>query len=153
MVEYAMAATLFFFLIFAVLDYGWLMFAQLNVQQAVDDAGRYASTGQEMSGTGSRISSIITTLQNEVSVPGVDTSNVQICSVPAGGTIASCYSSTNPSGTASAAGGPGDTVTITLTSSLPVWTPLLSWLFPGGAYTFTASSTFKNEPFNPSNTS
>ena len=40
MVEFAMVASLFFLLLFAVMDYGWLMFAQLNVQQAVDEIGR-----------------------------------------------------------------------------------------------------------------
>ena len=49
-------------MLFAIVDYGWIMFAQMNVQQAVDDAGRYASTGQESS-AGSRISSIINVIQ------------------------------------------------------------------------------------------
>ncbi len=47
---------------------------------------------------------------------------------------------------------PGDTVTLSLTSSLPIWTPWLAKLFTGGDFTFTASTTFKNEPFNPSET-
>ena len=150
-VEFAMVSLLFFFLLFAIMDYGWLMFSQMNVQQAVDDGGRYASTGQESGGSGTRISSIIAAIQNEVSVPGVNASNLSICSVPPGGTTASCYDSTNPSGTAGAAGGPGFTVTIKLVSTLPVMTPLLSSFFPGG-YTFTSSSTFQNEPFDPSQT-
>jgi Flp pilus assembly protein TadG len=150
-VEFAMVSLLFFFLLFAIMDYGWLMFSQMNVQQAVDDGGRYASTGQESGGSGTRITSIISAIQNEISVPSVNASNLSICSVPPGGTTASCYDSTNPSGTAGAAGGPGFTVTIKLVSTLPVMTPLLSYFFPGG-YTFTSSSTFQNEPFDPSQT-
>jgi Flp pilus assembly protein TadG len=151
LVEFAMVSLLFFFLLFAIMDYGWLMFSQMNVQQAVDDGGRYASTGQASGGSGTRIASIISAIQNEISVPGVNASNLSICSVPPGGTTASCYDSTNPSGTAGAAGGPGFTVTIKLVSTLPVMTPMFSYFFPGG-YTFTSSSTFQNEPFDPSQT-
>ena len=55
-------------MLFAIIDYGWIMFAQMNVQQAVDDAGRYASTGQESS-AGNRIQSIINVIQTEMKVP------------------------------------------------------------------------------------
>jgi Flp pilus assembly protein TadG len=150
-VEFAMVSLLFFLMIFAVVDYGWLMFAQMNVQQAIDDGGRYASTGQESGGSGTRISSIISAIQNEVSVPGVDATKLSICSVPPGATTASCYNSANPSGTAGAAGGPEFTVTIKLVTTLPLLTPLVGQFFPAG-YTFTSSSTFQNEPFDPSQT-
>ncbi len=151
MVEYAMVLGLFLFLLFAVMDFGWLMFAQLNVQQAVDDGGRYASTGQE-TGSGNRILSIIQQIQNEIAIPGVNASNVSICSTPPASVTASCYNPANPSGTIGAAGGPGYTVTISLTSTLPLMTPGLSKLFTGGVFTFTSSTTFVNEPFNPSQT-
>ena len=150
-VEFAMVSLLFFFMLFAVIDYGWLMFAQMNVQQAIDDGGRYASTGQESGGSGTRISSIISNIQSEVSVPGVDVSKLSICSVPPGGTTAACYDSTNPSGTAGAAGGPQFTVTLKLVTTLPLLTPLVGRFFPAG-YTFTSSTTFQNEPFDPSQT-
>jgi Flp pilus assembly protein TadG len=146
-----MVSLLFFLLLFAIMDYGWLMFSQMNVQQAIDDGGRYASTGQASGGSGTRISSIISAIQNEVSVPGVDTSKLSICSVPPGGTTAACYDSANPGGTAGAAGGPGFTVTLKLVTTLPLLTPLLGRFFPGG-YTFTSSTTFQNEPFDPSQT-
>jgi Flp pilus assembly protein TadG len=145
MVDFAMVAPLFLFLLFAVMDYGWLMFAQMNVQQAVQDGGRFASTGNhstDSSGdTLTRIQSIINTIQNEISVPGVNVQqNLQICSLSGGCTGAG------------AAGGPGDTVTLKLTTSLPLMTPVISRLFSGGVYTFTSSTSFKNEPFNPANT-
>jgi Flp pilus assembly protein TadG len=150
-VEFGMVAVLFFLLMFAVMDYGWIMFAQINVQQAVDDGGRFASTGNHstvVSGgkptTLSRLQSIITFIQNQISVPGVDVqSNLVACSTNGG-----C---SNKGGSAPA-GGPEDTVTLTLTTSLPLFTPALKALFSGGAYTFTASTSFKNEPFSPSQT-
>jgi Flp pilus assembly protein TadG len=150
-VEFAIVAPLFFLLLLAVLDYGWLFFAQMNVQQAIDDGGRFASTGNHTTVTTggvqttlSRLQSIINTIQNEISIPGVNVQqNLVVCSTNGG-----C---SNGGGSAPA-GGPEDTVTLTLTTSLPLFTPALASLFSGGAYTFTASTTFKNEPFNPSQT-
>lgn len=157
MVEFSMVVIFFLFLCCAVMEYGWLMFAQMNVQQAVADGGRYASTGQESS-PGSRLSNIISVIQNEISVPNVNVAqNIIVCSLANGapaGTKPTCYNgspSSNPSGS-DAAGSPSATVTITLTTKLPLMTPLIAKYFTGGAYTFTSSSTFKNESFSPSNT-
>jgi Flp pilus assembly protein TadG len=150
-VEFAIVAPLFFLLLFAVLDYGYMFFAQMNVQQAIDDGGRYASTGNHLTvvtggvpTTLSRLQSIINTIQSDISVPGINVqSNLVVCSATGG-----C---SNTGGSAPA-GGPEDTVTLTLTTSLPLFTPALAALFSGGVYTFTASTSFKNEPFNPSQT-
>jgi Flp pilus assembly protein TadG len=149
--EFAMVASLFFLLLFGIMDYGWLMFAQMNIQQAVDDGGRYASTGQETS-SGNRIASIQSVVQSEIVVPGVDATTLQICSVPPGSTTSSCYDPKNASGTAGAAGGPEYTVTVKLVTTLPLMTPLIGQFFPSAGYTFTASATFLNEPFDPSTT-
>jgi Flp pilus assembly protein TadG len=152
MVEFAMVVVFFLLLCYAVMQYGWLMFAQMNVQQAVDDGGRYASTGQEAS-SGNRITGIVSAIQKEISVPGVNVAqDISICSTPSGGTPQPCYNSGAGTGNIGAAGAPGATVTITLTTPLQLFTPLLSKFFSGGAYTFTASSTFRNEPFSPSST-
>jgi len=164
MVEFAMVSALFFFVLLAVIDYGWLMFAQMNIQQAVDDGGRYASTGQE-GATGQRITGIINTIQNEISVPNVNVaSSISICSSPPGtqATACSCtnsadlcYNSTTDSGNIGAAGGPLSVVTITVTTPLTLLAPLgfFGQFFPSGGYNFTSSATFTNEPFSPSTTS
>src|SRR5271155_1164122 len=146
--EFAAVGLLFFALVVAVMNYSWIFFAKMNVQQAMDDGGRFASTGNHLTTTGgtteSRTQSIINTIQNEISVPNINVaSNLSICSVDGG-----C----SGNGGSAPAGGPGDTVTLSLTSSLPIWTPWLAKLFTGGDFTFTASTTFKNEPFNPSET-
>lgn len=156
MVEFAMVIAIFLLLVFAVIDYGWIYFAQLNIQQAVDDGGRFASTGNHTTVTSggkpttlSRIASIEAYIQNEISIPNVTVAgNLNVCDV-----------TTNTCGTDGVAGNPEDTVTITLTANVPVTSmtilyPLLHpfTLFPGGAYTITSSTTFKNEPFNPSQT-
>jgi Flp pilus assembly protein TadG len=141
MAEFAMVAPIFFLLLFAVMDYGRVFFVQMNLQQAVQDAARFASTGNHLPDPKnptqnlSRIQSIIATVQDEaVGVPGVDPQKLQVSSVLGG--------SNN-------AGGPGDTVTISLTTDLPLMTPMIGLLFPNGTYTFISSATFKNEPFDP----
>src|ERR1700674_2134342 len=83
MVEFAIVVPLFFFLILAVLDFGRMFFLQMNVQQAVDEAGRFASTGNhlpDLKNPGqnlSRVNSIIAEAQRTALVP---ISSVQISS-------------------------------------------------------------------------
>lgn len=156
-VEFGMIVIFFLLLCFAVMEFGWLMFAQMNVQQAVDDGGRYASTGQEGS-SGQRVANIVSFIQNEISVPNVNVAqSIIICSLANGapaGTAPTCYNgspSSSPTGSG-AAGGPSATVTISLVTPLTLMTPLLSKFFSGGNYTFTSSTTFKNESFSPSTT-
>ena len=144
MAEFAVVAPIFLLLVFGIMDYGRIFFVQINVQQAVQDAGRFASTGNHLPDPKnpgqnlSRTQSIIASIQNEVvGVPGVNPSDLKISSVNGG---------------SGSAGGPSDTVTVSLTTNLPLMTPLIGRLFTNGAYTFVASATFKNEPFDPSNT-
>jgi Flp pilus assembly protein TadG len=131
----------FFLLAFAIIDFSWLMFSQMNIQDAVREAGRYASTGNHIpnpaGGTYSRIQSI-TQILDATAIQG----NVNNCAVAISSAV----------GGVGSAGGPGDTVTITATCSIPLLTPGLNW-FPGNhKFNFTASATFVNEPFPPSET-
>ncbi|HVN30171.1 MAG TPA: TadE family protein, partial [Candidatus Binataceae bacterium] len=48
MMEFIMVAPLYFLLIFGVIDFARMFFVQINVQQAVQEAARYASTGNHM---------------------------------------------------------------------------------------------------------
>jgi hypothetical protein len=43
-------------------------------------------------------------------------------------------------------------VTVSLTTNLPLMTPLISAFFSNGVYTFTSSATVENEPFPASET-
>lgn len=133
--EFAIVAPIFLFLLFAIVDFGRMFFLQMDMQNALDEAGRFASTGNVLPGasganlTAQRISSILEVAQQ--AAVGANITSIQISSVGGG--------SGNP-------GGPGDTVTLSLTTSLQL-TPIVGKFFPNGAYTFTASTTFKNEPF------
>ena len=143
-VEFALVIPLFLYLLCGVMDFGRAFFIQMNLQQAVQDGGRFASTGNHLPDPAnpgqnlSRIQSIIATVENEaLVVSGVNPANLQISSL-LGGT--------------GSAGGPGDTVTVSLVTNLQLMTPMIGAFFPNGTYTFTSSATFKNEHFNPSNT-
>lgn len=140
--EFALVAPMFFLLFFAVFDFARMFYVQMTLQNAVRQAGRYAITGnhvpdpQNHGQNLSRVNSIISVAQQAAG--GLSVSGIQISST---------------SGGSSSAGGPGDIVTISLTSQLQLMTPIVSTFFPNGAYTFTVSVSFKNEPFPPSNTS
>jgi hypothetical protein len=146
-VEFALSLPLFFLLICGVMDFGRMFFVQENVQQAVESAARYASTGIHQSGTNSvtgqpytRIQSIDDYITAQAAVPirmGASLSSISISSVQGG---------------AGSAGGPQDIETISITTTVPLMTPFISKFFPNGQYTFTASASIKNEPFSPTQT-
>ena len=140
-IELAFAAPLFFLLLFAVADFSRLFFAQMIIQEALRDAGRYATTGSHMPDPQNpgqnltRVNSIIQVAEGDAG--GFDVSGVQISSALGG---------------SGSAGGPGDTVTLTLNKSLPLMTPFIGQFFPNQTYTFEVSVSFKNEAFPPSDT-
>ena len=141
MTEFLLVAPLFFFLIFAVADFGRLFLVQMEVENAVQEAARFASTGNHLPDPKnpgqslSRVNSIIATLQQAAF--GQQVTNIQISSLLGGN---------------GSAGGPGDTVTVSVTSNLKLMTPMVARGFPNGTYTFTSSVSFKNEPFPASET-
>ena len=141
LVEFALTFTIFIFLVFAVFDFGHLFFVEMDVQNAIQEAARYGSTGNHLpdpknpGNSLSRVTSIIDTLQN--SAMGVQFSSIQVSSLNGG---------------SGSAGGPGDLLTVLATVKMPLITPLVAPLFPNGQYTFNASITVKNEPFPPGQT-
>ncbi len=143
LVEFALAFLVFMFLVFAIFDFGHLFFVEMDVQNAIQEAARYGSTGNHLpdpknpGNTLSRVTSIIDTLENDAI--GVQFSNIQV-------------SSSNGASTSTNGGGPGDMLTVSATVNMPLMTPMIAQMFPNGQYTFTASITIMNEPFLPSQT-
>jgi len=141
MAEFALVLPIFLLLVFAVTDFARLFYIEMTLQNAVREAGRYAITGNHQpdpshpNQTLSRVQSINQVAQQ--AAMGLDVSNLQIVSV---------------SGGSGKAGGPGDTVTISLTTKMQILTPIVAQFFKNGSYTFTVSVSFKNEPFPPGNT-
>ena len=82
MVEFILVAPLYFLLTFAVIDFGRMFFVQMTVQQAVQEAARYASTGQHLPNPNvpgqnlSRVASITAQVQRDA--VGATITNVQI---------------------------------------------------------------------------
>jgi len=149
LVEFALTASIFLFLILSIMDFGILFSTKLTLQNAVRQAGRYAITGQCITGsngncTSTRLDSIVQTLQT-ASLGILNSSNCTGNNV-----ICTLTCTNNGGGCPNQAGGPGDIVTITVTYPYPLITAPVSRFFPGGAYAITVSSAFTNEPFPPS---
>jgi len=138
--EFAISATLLVTIMFGCFEFACLMYSQMTLQNAVREAGRYAMTGNHLPDANnpgydlSRTASITQVAQT--AAMGLDVSNIQISSLNGG---------------ANNAGGPGDTVTISLTANLPLMTALIGQYFNHGTYTTTVSASFRNEPFPPGN--
>jgi Flp pilus assembly protein TadG len=142
LVEFAFAFMMFVSLTFSVFDFGRLFFEEMDVQNAIQEAARYGSTGNHIvvknpngtTTTLARVTSIVDTL--EADAMGVQFSNITVLqsSVPGGPTSAG-------------AGSPGGYLTVTATVSLPVMTPVLAQMYPNGQFTFTTTVTVMNEPF------
>lgn len=141
LVEFTLVAMFFFLLAFATIDFSWPLFNQMDMQDAVREAARVASTGYHMPNSNpdlpplGRIATVNQILNQ--SPMASDMQTVTISSV--GGGVGS-------------AGGPGDTVTVTVNCSVPLLTYALQNLFTGSAFKFTVSATFKNERFPAADT-
>lgn len=137
LVEFGLVVLMFMTLIFGVVDFARLFYAQSTLENAVRQAGRYAVTGQHQTDphNGSQMSRVasITQIAQQAAI-GLDVSSIQVSSVEDG---------------AGSAGGPQHTCIITLTSSVKLLTPVIGHFFTNGKYQFTVSVRFKNEPFPP----
>jgi Flp pilus assembly protein TadG len=142
-VEFAMVAPLYFLLVFGIIEFGRIFYVELTLQNAVRQAGRFAVTGDKtVSGvTTDRVDAIIMVAQQAAvglaNAPG----DVQVSAINSSGTL-----------TQDTAGGPGDTVMISITANMGIITHLISRYFPSGTNTFTVSTTFRNEEFPASQT-
>ena len=139
-VEFALVAMLLFLLMFVIIDFGRVFYVKTTLESAMREAGRFAVTGRHLPNpnnpgqTLSRVDSIINIAKKFAL--GINISNIKISS-PQGGP-------TRP------AGGPRETVIIKLDTSLLLITPFAAKYFGPNGYTFSVSTTFLNEPFNPS---
>ncbi len=142
LLEMALVLPMFLMLVCAVVDFSHVFYVEMTLQNALREAGRFASTGNHLADPNnagqnlSRVNSIIATAQQ--AAPGFTFNSINVSSVAGG---------------AGSAGGPGDIVTISMSSSVPMLTPIIAPFFkPNGAYNFTVSVSFKNEPFPPGQT-
>lgn len=139
-VELAIVLPLFLLLLFGILDFSRLFFTEITLQRAMREGGRFGVTGRQLPDPGnpgslqSRLASIKQIIVDAAVGVQVDPASIVISSVNGG---------------QDNAGGPGDTFTISLTYHFVFATPLIGRYFNSGSHTFTASSSFRNEPFPP----
>jgi Flp pilus assembly protein TadG len=144
LVEFAVVAPMFFLLVFGITDYGRLFFTQVTLQHALREAGRYAVTGQHQKDPNNP-SNLLTREQSIRNIARQYAAGL----LPNSASIdISAYDSQGQKDTAHVAGLPGETVVVSLTTHLTLITPFIGRYFPNGVYTFTASTSFKNEPFD-----
>jgi Flp pilus assembly protein TadG len=131
----------FFLFVFAIMDFSWMMFNQMSVQDAVREAARYAATGNNIAGS-SRVQSI----EQILTQTAVGT-QVQSIVISNSGNAGVCNSTSLPATPNSCAGGPGDVVNVTANCAVPLLTNVFGAFFSGDKFTFAVSASFKNEPF------
>jgi Flp pilus assembly protein TadG len=136
LVEFTLAAPLFFAAFYAIVEFSHLFYVRVTVQHALDEAGRYMSIGQGQSATdpGARMAAVKSAFCSNLIATGL--------SCPALGSPQ--FSVNPPSG-----GAPGDVVTVTTTFTKSFFSGALRFIdpvFPTGV-TMTLSTTYQNEPY------
>jgi Flp pilus assembly protein TadG len=142
LVETAISLSIFLLLVLGTVDFGYLFSTKVTLQNAVRQAGRYAITGQCITGSDgscskSRYNSIVQILEN-TSLGLLNSSEINLTCTNNGG------------GCPNNAGGPGDIVTITVTYPYHFMTGPIGAFFPSHSYTLKVSAAFTNEIFPPS---
>jgi len=149
LVESALSATVLILFIFGSLDIGCLFFAKVTLQNAVRTAARYAITGNCGTNGGVGSNCFVTGPQDRLNVILQTVTNYSFSVRPVVVSV-QCVQGSCPAAAGQGsnnAGGPGDTVKVSATYTYyPI---ILGQFFDGGSYTFTVSSSFKNEAFPP----
>lgn len=140
LVEFALILPLFLLLMFALIDLGRYYWIRETVENAVRQAGRYAVTGQSMTGD-SRVASIQQVAENAMAgLYNPNTTTIAVSSNPVG--------QSPSSGTNGFAGYGGENVTIKISATVGFFTPGIARYFgPNGSNTLVESVTFRNESF------
>lgn len=145
-VEFALTAVLFFTVLFAIVDFGYLFWGNLTMQHAVREGARYAVTGQSAldpnpQGTAKDRCDAAVERIKEQSMGMFD----KVSAAVVFKTLNDDGSITPIPGNSCAAA--NQIIVITVNCSLPLLTPFVQPLFSGGEYAFSVSTTMKNEAF------
>ena len=142
-VEFALVAPLFFLLLFSIVDFGAMMWANLTMQHAVREGARYAVTGQTSldpnTSAPQRYRAVLEKIHDS-SLGVYDMTNAQVTTWVNG--------SSQPNG-AGMFGNAGDIVVIQVTCNWPLLTPVVAAFYKatGGKYRFSVAATMRNEAF------
>ncbi len=143
LVEVAISLSIFLLLAMGTIDFAFMFNHKLTLQNAVRQAGRYAITGQCITGANgtcslTRLNSVISTLETAsmgLINPSNEASVVTILCTDGGG------------GCPNPAGGPKDTITIQVAYPYNFITPLIAPFFHNRPLTINVSASFANEEF------
>ncbi len=146
LVEFAIAITLFFTVLFAIIDFSYLYWVNLTMQHAVREGARYAVVGRTdldptPQGTAQdKCDAAIQEIKNQ-SMGLYDTVSavVTLKTMDANGNFV-----TLPANTCWSA---NQIILIDLDCSVPLLTPYIRPFFTSGVYKFSVSATMKNENF------
>ena len=138
LVETAISLSIFLLLVLGTIDFGYLISTKVTLQNGVRQGGRYAITGQCITGSDgscsqTRYNSILQIVENTS------------LGIAAASEISITCTGVCPNG----AGGPGDVVTITVTHPYHYLSGPIGALLHN-SITLTVSSAFTNEAFPPS---
>ncbi len=142
--EVALSLMILLVLSMSAMDFGYLFWTKLTLQNAVLQAGRYAITGECVTGSDgacseNRYNSIVQTLETN-SLGLLNTSNIS-------DVVISCTN--DGGGCPNYAGGPGDQINFSVSYAYPFISPVLPAFFPNHSYTIQIKAAFTNEPFPP----
>jgi Flp pilus assembly protein TadG len=145
LVEVAISLSVFLLLAMGVVDFAFMFSHKLTLQNAVRQAGRYAITGQCITGSNgtcslSRYNSILNNLET-ASDGYINAGNVS--------SVVTITCTNEGGGCPNPAGGPKDIVTIQVAYPYHFITPLIAPFFHNQPLTINVSSSFTNEQFPP----
>jgi len=142
-VEFALAALLFFTVLFAIIDFSYLFYANLTMQHAVREGARYAVTGQSALDpvNGDRCVAAKERIRDQ-SMGLYDSINPTVVFK----TVDPVNGSITPVAANSCANA-NQIIVIEVSCELPLLTSFLQPFFANGKYRFKASATMKNEAF------
>jgi Flp pilus assembly protein TadG len=132
-VEFSLAAPLFFVAFYAIVEFSHLFYVRLTAQHALDEAARYMSTGQspDLGDPGARLAKIQNIFCNNLVAAGIACPVLNV-NAPKGNV-------------------PGEIVTITANVNKAFFTGIfrmLDGLFPTSV-TMTVSTIYQNECWSP----
>jgi Flp pilus assembly protein TadG len=146
-VEFALAAVIFFSLLFLVMDLGLMFYANFTMQHAVREGTRYAITGRIDAAPNQR-AAVINTIKNKSNGLCDDNrcNDIKFYRVAVNNHIVSesvINSTSLP--TNDPIGSGGQIIVVRLTYDWPLLTPFLKPFFTDGKYSFIVSSAMRNE--------
>lgn len=145
-VEFALVVPLFLAVVFAIFDFGYLFWGNLSMQHAVREGARYAVVGRtdldpNPQGTAQdRCDAAIERIRSQ-SMGFYDkvAPVVTFKTVNTDGSITPVAANSCTSA--------NQIIVISVNCSLPALTPMIQLFFPNGRYSFSVSTTMRNEAF------